>query len=59
MAKLAQRRTSTGGANRHTLGQFLAPQPAVAERMAAGKALRLEVPRAILGEFRPPQRRKE
>jgi hypothetical protein len=59
MAKAAHRRTSKGSANRSTLGHFLSPQSAVAERMAAGKGLRLEVPRATLGEFRAPPRRKD
>ena len=56
MAKAAQR---SGVADRPTLGHFLAAQPAAKERMAAGKALRLEVPRANLGEFRPSARRKD
>jgi uncharacterized protein (DUF2252 family) len=59
MTRPSNRRTRKGVAARPTLGHFLAAQPAVEERLSAGKALRLEVPRASLGEFRPPPRRKD
>jgi uncharacterized protein (DUF2252 family) len=59
MMKPSDRRTPKGVAARPTLGHFLTAQPAVEERLSAGKALRLEVPRASLGEFRPPPRRKD
>ncbi len=42
-----------------TLERFLAPVPGVLERLAAGKALRLEVPRASLATYRPSPRRKD
>ena len=42
-----------------TLERFMRPVPGVAERLAAGKALRLEVPRASLATFQPPPRRKD
>jgi uncharacterized protein (DUF2252 family) len=59
MTTVAQRSSRSGVAARPTLGHFLAAQPAAKERLAAGKALRLELPRASLGEFRPPPRRKD
>jgi uncharacterized protein (DUF2252 family) len=59
MAKVARRNNRSAVASRPTLGHFLAAQPAAKERFAAGKALRLEVPRANLGEFRPSPRRKD
>jgi uncharacterized protein (DUF2252 family) len=59
MTKTSNRSARKGVVARPTLGHFLAAQPAEGERLAAGKALRLEVPRASLGEFRPPPRRKD
>jgi uncharacterized protein (DUF2252 family) len=59
MARAAGRSSRSGVASRPTLGHFLAAQPAAKERLAAGKALRLEIPRANLGEFRPSSRRKD
>jgi uncharacterized protein (DUF2252 family) len=45
--------------SRAALERFLKPVPAVAERLAAGKALRLEVPRASLATLQLPPRRKD
>ena len=39
--------------------QFTAVRPSVADRMAAGKALRAKVPRASLAEHKPPIKRKD
>jgi uncharacterized protein (DUF2252 family) len=44
---------------RATLERFLKPVPPIAERLAAGKALRLEFPRASLATLQPPPRRKD
>ncbi len=46
-------------APRATLERFLKPVPGVAERLAAGKALRVEVPRASLGTYQPAARRTD
>jgi uncharacterized protein (DUF2252 family) len=59
MPKPSRRGSKKDVVGHPTLGHFLAAHPAVNERLAAGKALRLEVPRASLGEFRPPPRRKD
>ena len=55
------RRTQSarGGRSRAMLERFIKPVPGVAERLAAGKALRLEVPRESLGAFQLPPRRKD
>ncbi len=50
----ARRRNS-----RATLERFLRPVPAIAERFAAGKAIRIEVPRASLAALQAPPRRKD
>jgi uncharacterized protein (DUF2252 family) len=55
MATKAARRSKS----RDALERFLKPTPGVAERLAAGKALRVKVPRANLATFRPPPRRKD
>jgi Uncharacterized protein conserved in bacteria (DUF2252) len=39
--------------------QFTASRPSVADRMAAGKALRTQVPRASLAEYKPSLKRKD
>src|SRR5271170_4278039 len=39
--------------------QFTAARPSVADRMAAGKALRTTVPRASLAEYKPSLKRKD
>jgi uncharacterized protein (DUF2252 family) len=39
--------------------QFTAARPSVADRMAAGKALRTKVPRASLAEYKPSLQRKD
>jgi uncharacterized protein (DUF2252 family) len=41
------------------LEQFTAARPSVADRMAAGKALRTKVPRASLAEYKPSLKRKD
>lgn len=38
--------------------RFTAPRASIADRMAAGKALRTSVPKASLGEYKPPSKRK-
>jgi uncharacterized protein (DUF2252 family) len=39
--------------------RFTATRPSIADRMAAGKALRTTVPKASLGEYQPPVKRKD
>lgn len=42
-----------------TLRSFLSARPSIKERLAAGKALRKEVPRSTLGDYRPVRRRDD
>jgi len=56
--------TKTHSANDLTTGekladQFTAPRPSIADRLAAGKRLRTNVPRASLAEYKPPANRKD
>jgi uncharacterized protein (DUF2252 family) len=45
--------------DRKLIEQFTAARPSVADRMAAGKALRTKVPRASLAEYKPSLKRKD
>jgi len=47
---------SSGG---RIVEKFTEARPSVADRLAAGKALRTKVPRASLAEYKPPSRRQD
>jgi uncharacterized protein (DUF2252 family) len=50
---------SLGASYRKLVERFSATRPSVADRMAAGKALRTKVPRASLAEYNPSSKRKD